>query len=652
MPFDTSTVADEDAIKSSFVKDYEAMTEKKASLTPDNALDFVEAENAVVDDAIAMLRSGENAIEDGGNIVFFVNGTEYNVLADKISKKIGPEQYSMFFDDDSDEEASEEINNEKSTDHTAGNTVQGASSNLRQDKRANHSEDANQNANPYMQYPQSLQMQASPMMNPFAAMMTYMMNPFMGMYQNPMGQAEQAGRSADTAFTAQPSPIANVYADSKPVTEQADHSIGNLSGLAKSVAEIQDWAEKLEKERKSSEEHISYLKKKIKKTSAELEEHLAREKQLEQDISNSSQSLTDMKKQSDEMKENMSVLKNEKNSYLKQIEELKKQSDNLKQQIEAARLSADEDKKKSEGIISEYEQKLKDAELKAAKAEEKSKDTSESDKRISELESKLKEKDSLIDQSKKQARDAQDRLKNIQKKTDELRSELNSAKKQLSDTETKMAGMQEVDSEKVEYYKNLEAEVKELRSVAYEDALVGTMSSNAFNRDIKNADLHNTVLARVGVRGMKEINAEYGKDSGDNALSIVAESLITAFGKESVYRVMGDNFLIMTAGTQDSEIKQDLSMIADSLAKQSIHIAYGVAVGAMVGSLPALVNAAEIAMNNMKKNGAPEPPADTEPTKPKSRSKTNSPKKNEPDDETPEMSLDEQIISNYDFDDD
>lgn len=654
MPFNaTPQNVGEDTLRSRFINDYQKMKEAEGSLSPETASIFIDAENALLSDSVKLLEDGERAVKDGENIIFFISGTEFNVPSEKIRDIIGEDRFQMFFADDEDEET-EQLDSADSNDFDDAESYNLQQHNETTQNRQNIPLNEPKTQPNGMQYPQNLpgyQQIPSMMMNPFTAMMSYMMMPFMGMYgQTPSNVNAMPNENATASNTA------SVKQTESGNVQPAYHD--GLSDLAKSVSDIQERAKKLEKEKSQAEEHIVFLKKRLKKVQDDLAE------QAEQ-LSASSKSLTDMKQQSDEFMKKTQELENEKNSYLKQISELKKQTEDLKEKAES---SQKESEARLNSIVNEYDHKLEAANKRAKNAEEKvaqadqraeqaeirAKDTSESDKKIADLETKLKDKDAQIEQSRKQAQDSQNSLKNLRKETDKIRSELSNTKKQLSDAESKVSGLKEEDSERTEYYKNLETEVKELRVLAYEDALTDTMNSNAFNRDIKAIDLHNTILARIGVRGMKEINESYGKASGDNALGIVAKELSNKFGKQSVYRVMGDNFLILINGTSDQDTRDSLSRIEKELSGQSIYIAYGIAVGSMTDSLPSLVGAAEEAMNSMKRKGVGLN-SEIEPTSTKhedTSKRKNAVSSEKPEDSADEISLDEQIISNYDFDDD
>ena len=654
MSFDaTLEKTEEGSLRSRFIADYQKMKEAEDALSPETASIFIDMENAVLTDSVKLLEDGERAVEDETNVVFFINGTEYSVPSEKIRKIVGEERFQIFFSDDDLEENSDDKEFDRDTSAEEHNSQSRKDSANERTGQINNTSYMRPDG---MQYPQSIsgypQVPSSMMMNPLAAMMSYMMMPFMGMYgqtspdQNVMPNEPQTFSDGSPLHQTEVKKSQSVYRE-------------DLSDLAKSVSDVQERAKKLEKEKIQAEEHIIFLKKRLKKVQEDFE------KQTEQ-LSASSESLTDMKRQSDKFLEKTQELENEKNSYLKQIEELKKQAEDLREKVES---DQKESEAKLNSIVNEYDRKLEaankriaDAEEKTAKADQragqaeaKARDTSESDKKIAELEAKLKEKEIQAEQSRKQTQDSQNSLKNLRKETDKIRTELSNTKKQLSDAESKVSGLKEEDSERTEYYKNLESEIKELRTLAYEDALTDTMSSNAFNRDIKTIDLQNTILARVGVRGMKDINNTYGKASGDNALGVVAKELSEKFGKKSVYRVMGDNFLILTNGTSDRDIKDSLAETENQLSGQSIYIAYGVAVGSMVDSIPALVNAAEESMNSMKqrKNSLDNGSTESKYLDRKSETKEkNHPTSEDADVNVDEVSLDEQIISNYSFDDD
>ena len=109
-----------------------------------------------------------------------------------------------------------------------------------------------------------------------------------------------------------------------------------------------------------------------------------------------------------------------------------------------------------------------------------------------------------------------------------------------------------------------------LRRMSYTDSLTGLFNRNKFIEDTKS--LSSSEAEGIGVlymdlNGLKEINDEYGHDEGDKAIKIVSECAVKSFCSESIYRVGGDEFVVLFEGSEDgfderiNELQKNLGQI-------------------------------------------------------------------------------------------
>lgn len=93
-----------------------------------------------------------------------------------------------------------------------------------------------------------------------------------------------------------------------------------------------------------------------------------------------------------------------------------------------------------------------------------------------------------------------------------------------------------------------------LKRLSYHDTLTGTLNRNALMRDFRpGADIFskNVGVAYLDINGMKEINDRHGHAYGDSCLARVASQIFKVFPNENVYRVGGDEFVILCSYPED-----------------------------------------------------------------------------------------------------
>ena len=61
-------------------------------------------------------------------------------------------------------------------------------------------------------------------------------------------------------------------------------------------------------------------------------------------------------------------------------------------------------------------------------------------------------------------------------------------------------------------------------------------------------------IATFDMNGLKQINDTYGHEFGDIALVDAANALITVFGKDNIYRIGGDEFIVLLPTNSAEEL--------------------------------------------------------------------------------------------------
>ncbi len=105
----------------------------------------------------------------------------------------------------------------------------------------------------------------------------------------------------------------------------------------------------------------------------------------------------------------------------------------------------------------------------------------------------------------------------------------------------------------------LRAQIGQIREQAYHDGLTGVWNSSSYQNMIYqiNAQIEEESaafsVAVMDLNELKTINDHYGHDLGDKAIRATAGILMDVFGKETVYRIGGDEFaaIVQIASAQD-----------------------------------------------------------------------------------------------------
>lgn len=110
-----------------------------------------------------------------------------------------------------------------------------------------------------------------------------------------------------------------------------------------------------------------------------------------------------------------------------------------------------------------------------------------------------------------------------------------------------------------------------LRTQAYIDALTKVGSSTAYhealdalNEEISQGTADFSVVI-CDINSLKQLNDTYGHECGDYYIQGAAQTLVQGFGVEQVFRIGGDEFAVITKGTDDATIEQSLRDVAASI---------------------------------------------------------------------------------------
>ena len=109
------------------------------------------------------------------------------------------------------------------------------------------------------------------------------------------------------------------------------------------------------------------------------------------------------------------------------------------------------------------------------------------------------------------------------------------------------------------------------------DSLTGIYNRNAMEKDVELYSQSDIALgvAYIDLNGMKQINDQGGHAAGDSALCVVAGLLGKIFGKGSVYRIGGDEFLVLQRGVDRDSFVEELAALPAQAERLQVSLAVG-----------------------------------------------------------------------------
>ena len=136
------------------------------------------------------------------------------------------------------------------------------------------------------------------------------------------------------------------------------------------------------------------------------------------------------------------------------------------------------------------------------------------------------------------------------------------------------------------------------------DSLTGLLNRNAYDDDLECIQAtHDKPLTVVYVdmNGLHEINNHLGHAKGDSVLRCLANAMRACFGDDRIYRIGGDEFVIISCNHTVSQSMRRMARMRRDFLKGDWDISVGMAESDDGGDLPDLIKQAEIRMRQDKK---------------------------------------------------
>lgn len=148
------------------------------------------------------------------------------------------------------------------------------------------------------------------------------------------------------------------------------------------------------------------------------------------------------------------------------------------------------------------------------------------------------------------------------------------------------------------------AEINEkLNQIANYDSLTGTMNRNSYHTvldALTNESSRTLACIYIDVNGLHEINNHLGHQAGDIMLKTVADMLLKLFSQSDVFRIGGDEFVVLCRDRDRQDAERRIELIRQDLKEQGYFISVGIEWQDQNMDIKKMVNSAEEAMQRDK----------------------------------------------------
>lgn len=136
------------------------------------------------------------------------------------------------------------------------------------------------------------------------------------------------------------------------------------------------------------------------------------------------------------------------------------------------------------------------------------------------------------------------------------------------------------------------------------DQATGLLNRTAYNdllQQNRSRVLPQVCCAYVDVNGLHELNNRLGHAAGDRMLQTVADQLREKFAPSTIYRIGGDEFVVIQEGLSQEDCRKKILQVQEKLALDGYSVACGISVHQHEKGLDCVVEEADEAMLENKK---------------------------------------------------
>lgn len=136
------------------------------------------------------------------------------------------------------------------------------------------------------------------------------------------------------------------------------------------------------------------------------------------------------------------------------------------------------------------------------------------------------------------------------------------------------------------------------------DFLTGLYNRNRLNNymnEIMESEDAPTTLIFLDINGLKKVNDNDGHLAGDNLIRRAANTLISVFTEDEIFRVGGDEFVVILRNVEEKQIQDYLNKLHKKSKKNDVSFAVGYAMTDKSKNIEALLKEADMNMYNDKR---------------------------------------------------
>ena len=136
------------------------------------------------------------------------------------------------------------------------------------------------------------------------------------------------------------------------------------------------------------------------------------------------------------------------------------------------------------------------------------------------------------------------------------------------------------------------------------DVLTGLYNRNRLNaymNEILESEDTPTALIFSDINGLKKVNDKEGHIAGDNLIRRAAHTLISVFTENEIYRVGGDEFVVIMRDIKEEQVKQYIEKLRHKAMKNDVSIAVGYSMTNKSKDIEKLLKEADMNMYNDKR---------------------------------------------------
>lgn len=151
---------------------------------------------------------------------------------------------------------------------------------------------------------------------------------------------------------------------------------------------------------------------------------------------------------------------------------------------------------------------------------------------------------------------------------------------------------------------SLDLIAKNMKEIYRQDSLTGLLNRNAYDSDVeqlRSADIGAVVCVYADMIGLHEVNNHLGHKQGNRMLCEFADAARAFFSDDRLYRIGGDEFVIISSAHTEAQTRKQLNYMRERLHTQGCEISVGVASSESTSDLPKIIEQAENEMRREKK---------------------------------------------------